>query len=77
MSDEDFFTPITCEITSSSEESKTKESASSLSFGASASYGGGLWNVSASVSHSQSDAHSEAMKELVSSSVKVSFGNII
>ncbi|KAJ6590302.1 hypothetical protein B0H10DRAFT_1961122 [Mycena sp. CBHHK59/15] len=47
--------------------------ASSLSFGAPASYGAGLWSVNASVNHSQSEAHAEAMSELPNAAVKISF----
>ncbi|KAK7047177.1 hypothetical protein VNI00_006843 [Paramarasmius palmivorus] len=72
-SDEDFFTPISLEISSSSETKEDKQSASSLSFNAAASYNAGFWSASASVSHSQSKAHAEAMSELANASVKVSF----
>ncbi|KAG8690747.1 hypothetical protein FRC11_009364 [Ceratobasidium sp. 423] len=67
--DSDFFTPITVEVTSSSETKRTESSATSYSVGASATWG--LWSVSASVSHSE--AHSKAMSELANSSVKISF----
>ncbi|KAH7335678.1 hypothetical protein B0J17DRAFT_629921 [Rhizoctonia solani] len=65
----DYFTPISVEVTSSSEKTRTESSATSFSAGASASWG--FWSVSASVSHSE--AHSKAMSELSSSSVKISF----
>ncbi|CCO36198.1 hypothetical protein BN14_10326 [Rhizoctonia solani AG-1 IB] len=65
----DFFTPITVEVSSSSEKKSTEESATSFAAGASASWG--LWSVSASVSHSE--AHSKAMSELAESSIKISF----
>ncbi|KIK63174.1 hypothetical protein GYMLUDRAFT_72397 [Collybiopsis luxurians FD-317 M1] len=67
--DEDYFTAITVEISSTSDSKSSKEEASSMSFGASASYG---WN-SFSVSHAQSQAHAEAQSELENASVKVSF----
>ncbi|KIJ39755.1 hypothetical protein M422DRAFT_257348 [Sphaerobolus stellatus SS14] len=66
---EDFFTPITVELSSSSETTATQTSASTFSAGATASWG--IASVSASVDHSE--AHTSAMKELVSSNVKVSF----
>ncbi|KIJ24132.1 hypothetical protein M422DRAFT_275151 [Sphaerobolus stellatus SS14] len=66
---EDFFTPITVELSSSSETTATQTSASTFSAGATASWG--ITSVSASVDHSE--AHTSAMKELVSSNVKVSF----
>ncbi|KAJ7089120.1 hypothetical protein C8R44DRAFT_892496 [Mycena epipterygia] len=62
--DEDYFTPITIEISSTSDTKSSKQEASSLSFGAAASYGAGPWSVNASVNHSQSEAHAEAMSEL-------------
>ncbi|KAJ6580024.1 hypothetical protein DFH09DRAFT_1309984 [Mycena vulgaris] len=71
--EEDYFTPITVEISSTSDTKSSKEEASSLSFGASASYGAGLWSVNASVNHSQSEAHAEAMSELANAAVKISF----
>ncbi|KAJ7307798.1 hypothetical protein DFH08DRAFT_1051408, partial [Mycena albidolilacea] len=73
QTDEDYFTPITVEISSSSDTKSSKQEASSLSFGASASYGAGPWSVNASVNHSQSEAQAEAMSELASASVKISF----
>jgi hypothetical protein len=72
-SDEDFFTPISLEISSSSDTKEDKQSASSLSVEAAVSYNAGLWSASASFSHSQSEAHAEAMAELANASVKVSF----
>ncbi|KAJ7023568.1 hypothetical protein C8F04DRAFT_1304770 [Mycena alexandri] len=71
--DEDYFTPITVEISSISDTKSSKQEASSLSFGASVSYGAGLWSVNASVNHSQSEAHAEAMSELANTAVKISF----
>ncbi|KAJ7912202.1 hypothetical protein B0H13DRAFT_2232562 [Mycena leptocephala] len=70
---EDYFTPITVEISSTSDTQSSKQEASSLSFGASASYGAGPWSVNASVNHSQSEAHAEAMSELANAAVKISF----
>ncbi|KAJ7726021.1 hypothetical protein DFH07DRAFT_246439 [Mycena maculata] len=71
--DEDYFTPITVEISSTSDTKSSKQEASSVSFGASASYGAGPWSVDASVSHSQSQAHAEAMSELANAAVRISF----
>ncbi|KAJ6449890.1 hypothetical protein C8R45DRAFT_1128617 [Mycena sanguinolenta] len=71
--DEDYFTPITIEISSTSDTKSSKREASSLSFDASASYGAGPWSVNASVNHSQSEASAEAVSELANAAVKVSF----
>lgn len=65
----DFFTPITVEVSASSDTKRSETSATSFSAGGSA--GWGLSSVSASVSHSE--AHSEASSELANSGVKVSF----
>ncbi|KAG9118787.1 hypothetical protein FRC07_006524 [Ceratobasidium sp. 392] len=65
----DYFTPITVEVSATSESDRTKTTSSNMSFGASASYG---W-LSASASMEHSDSHSEAMKQLASSNVKISF----
>lgn len=65
----DFFTPITVEVSSSSDTKRSETTATSFSAGGSASWG--LASVSASVSHSE--AHSKAMSELTSSDVKISF----
>ncbi|KAJ7912201.1 hypothetical protein B0H13DRAFT_1875133 [Mycena leptocephala] len=62
---EDYFTPITVEISSTSDTQSSKQEASSLSFGP--------WSVNASVNHSQSEAHAEAMSELANAAVKISF----
>jgi len=65
----DFFTPITIEISSSSDTRSENSSATSFSFGAQASYG--FFTASVAVSHS--DAQAEAMKEMMNSNVKISF----
>jgi flagellar motor switch/type III secretory pathway protein FliN len=64
----DFFTPITVEVSASSEKKHSSTEASSLSFGASASYG----LFSASVSHEQSESHTKATAELANAAVKIS-----
>ena len=66
----DYFTPITVEVTSSSESKNSSSSASSMSFGASGSYG---WFFTASVNHESSEAHSQATQELADAAVKISF----
>ncbi|KIJ25053.1 hypothetical protein M422DRAFT_274042, partial [Sphaerobolus stellatus SS14] len=66
---EDFLTPITAELSSSSETTATQTSISTFSAGTTASWG--IASVSASVNHSE--AHTSAMKELVGSNIKVSF----
>jgi len=65
----DPFTPISVEISASSDSKTTSTTASSFSFGVSASYG--LLSVDASGEHSE--AHSKATADLANSSVKVSF----
>ena len=65
----DPFTPISVEVSASSDSKTTSTTASSWSFGASASYG--FLSVNASGDHSE--AHNKATAELASSSVKVSF----
>ncbi|KIJ45007.1 hypothetical protein M422DRAFT_251655 [Sphaerobolus stellatus SS14] len=79
---EDFFTPITVELSSSSETTATQTSASTFSAGATASWGiasvtgthaGHYYPSSSSASVDRSKTHMSAMKELVSSNVKVSF----
>jgi len=65
----DPFTPISVEVSASSDSKTTSTTASSWSFGASASYG--FLSVNASGDHSE--AHSKATADLANSSVKVSF----
>jgi hypothetical protein len=65
----DYFTPITVEISATSENKSTDMKSNSYSFGASASWG---W-FGGGGSGSQSTAHSNAMSELASSSLKISF----
>ncbi|KAG9094467.1 hypothetical protein FRC06_010779 [Ceratobasidium sp. 370] len=65
----DFFTPITVEVSASSQTKKSQSSATAFSAGGSATWG--LGSVSASVSHS--DAHSQASSEMANSEIKVSF----
>ncbi|KAG8741224.1 hypothetical protein FRC10_003146 [Ceratobasidium sp. 414] len=65
----DFFTPITVEVSASSQTKKSQSSATAFSAGGSATWG--LGSVSASVSHS--DAHSQASSEMANSEIKISF----
>jgi hypothetical protein len=65
----DPFTPISVEISASSDSKTTSTTANSFSFGVSASYG--LFSIDASGEHSE--AHSKATADLANSSVKVSF----
>ncbi|KAF8596197.1 hypothetical protein BDV93DRAFT_539470 [Ceratobasidium sp. AG-I] len=67
----DFFTPITVEVSASSNKQSTYTSATSTAAGASASWGFGL--ARASVLAKYSNVYSSAMSELVNSSVKISF----
>ncbi|KAG8682905.1 hypothetical protein FRC09_016445, partial [Ceratobasidium sp. 395] len=67
---QDFFTPISVEVSSASEKQGSEVTSANMSFGASASYG---WFASASVSGQHSESHSRAMKDLSNSSVKISF----
>ncbi|KAG8684544.1 hypothetical protein FRC08_013637 [Ceratobasidium sp. 394] len=64
----DFFTPITVEVSASSQNKTSKSSATAFSAGGSTTWG--LGSVSASVSHSE--AHSQASSEMASSEVKIS-----
>ncbi|KAG8692605.1 hypothetical protein FRC09_011082 [Ceratobasidium sp. 395] len=66
---QDFFTPISVEVSSTSETNRSEVKSANVSFGASASYG---W-FGASVSGQHSESHSNAMKDLSNSSVKISF----
>ncbi|KAG8726103.1 hypothetical protein FRC12_023706 [Ceratobasidium sp. 428] len=66
---QDFFTPISVEVLSTSETNRSEVKSANVSFGASASYG---W-FGASVSGQHSESHSNAMKDLSNSSVKISF----
>ncbi|KAG9126047.1 hypothetical protein FRC07_005112 [Ceratobasidium sp. 392] len=66
---DDFFTPVTVEVSASSSSSKTDSSATTAHAEASAS--GLFWHASASAD--LSEAKDAAQKELVNSSVKVSF----
>ncbi|CAE7138793.1 unnamed protein product [Rhizoctonia solani] len=66
---DDFFTPITVEVSATSESQGSQTKSSSCSFGASVSYG---W-TNASVSASHSDSQSKAMHDLANASIKISF----
>ncbi|KAG8724408.1 hypothetical protein FRC09_019026 [Ceratobasidium sp. 395] len=66
---EDFFTPITVEVSASSDTKKTQSSASELHAAAAAS--GLVWH--ASMSLDMSKAHDDAQSELVKSQIKISF----
>ncbi|KAG8749634.1 hypothetical protein FRC12_013304 [Ceratobasidium sp. 428] len=66
---EDYFTPITVEVSASSDTKKSDSSATTAHAEVAAS--GFFWHASASAD--LSEAHDEAQNELVNSSVKVSF----
>ncbi|TBU31906.1 hypothetical protein BD311DRAFT_804364 [Dichomitus squalens] len=65
----DYFTPITAEVMASTESTNSSTSTYSMSFGASVSWG--LFSSGADFESSQ--AYSQAMQELASAGVKISF----
>ena len=67
--DSDFWTSISITVKSNYSHEATETQSTSWSAGGSASWG--LWNVSASASHS--DSHSNALKQMASAEVNVSF----
>ncbi|KAI5118419.1 hypothetical protein M0805_005503 [Coniferiporia weirii] len=69
QSEEEYFTPITVEISASSEHQEASQHTSSTS--ASVTARSGMFSVSASMSHSKSSA--DAASQMAKSSVKVSF----